>query len=189
MKDNNKKKDIWFVLNAVALALIFLGVLHTLAPYIEPHDPNKPKVMDYAATIKLIKAKDIPPLLVSDKPTLLVVYASWCPTCRKKMPDIMAALRGGELNDVHTVFISYDKNVMAMARYLVQTGYYKDLVPYLYNAEGSNPNLVEELKNKGSVFKGGIPFTELYSNKGKALTFIPHYLSKDGMVELTKRYP
>ncbi|MGE3714795.1 MAG: TlpA family protein disulfide reductase [Alphaproteobacteria bacterium] len=186
-KNNIKKRpDIWFVWNAVALALLALAVLHTIEPYIQPDDPNKPKAMDYAAGIRLVEASEVPQLLKSDKPTLLVVYASWCDTCRKKMPHIVQLVRDGRLDHVNTVFLSLDKSAMQLAQYLLRTDIYRDIgTPYLHDQNLFDSGLVATMKTTGSQFKGAIPFTELFSPEGRALAFIPHYVGNDALVKAT----
>lgn len=183
-----KKRDIWFVMNALAAALLVMAVLHTIEPYIQPPDPLKPKIMEYAATIEVVKPDHMPALLASanGKPTLLVVYASWCPTCRWKTPDVVALLQEGRLDHVNTVFLSFDKGPMKLATYLVHNNFYRDIHPYIYQNFFADADLLNILKNRGSRFQGGIPFMEVYSPAGRARTFIPHMASKAQILAATK---
>ncbi|MFO0388884.1 MAG: TlpA family protein disulfide reductase [Alphaproteobacteria bacterium] len=184
-----KQKDIWFVINAFAVGLIVLAVMHSIKPYLEPPDPLKPQIMDYATAIKVMEADAIPPLLKSKngKPTLMVVYASWCPACRMKMPDIISLMREGKLAHVNMLFLSRDSSLMKLSEYLVHAGFYKDMDAYIAQSTALNP-LDSALSELGSGYKGTVPFMELYDASGKAVRQIPHNSSKDAILEATKNF-
>lgn len=187
-KPKKKKSGGWFVLNTIAIALLVMAAMHEFAPYFRKTYPNTPQVMEYAATIQTVAPNQVVDLLASDngKPSLMVVYASWCGTCRLKMPGIIDMMRDGSLDHVNVVFISMDRELMKLSAYLVGTGFYKEVTPYFFRGYLGGPGLSDVLKSKGSSFVGSIPFMELYSPEGKALTFIPHFASKEAILKATK---
>jgi thiol-disulfide isomerase/thioredoxin len=187
MTKEKKQKDLWFIINAFAVALVVLAVMHTIQPYLLPPDPLKPQIMDYAATMKMVDAEEVQAMLKSKngKPTMLVVYASWCGYCRMKMPDIISLMREGKLSHVNMVFLSRDNSPMKLSEFLVHSGFYKDMHAYIAQSTYANP-IENTLGALGSEYKGTIPFIEMYGAGGKAVRQIPHNSSKDAIVAATK---
>ena len=182
-----QKKDIWFIINAFAVALIVLAVMHTIKPYLEPPDPLKPQIMDYAASLKMIDAEAVPAVLASKngKPTMVVVYASWCGYCRVKMPEIVAMMREGKLAHVNMLFLSRDKSLMELSKYLVHAGFYKDIDTYIVqNTEVST--LAGALAQRGSAFQGTVPFMEMYDANGNAVRVVPHNSQAADIISASK---
>lgn len=44
----------------------------------------------------------------SGKPVLVMVYAEWCPTCRKQDPAVQQVLRQAEFADVQLLTVDFD---------------------------------------------------------------------------------
>ncbi len=187
MAKEKQKRDIWFVINAFTVGLVVLAVMHTIKPYLEPPDPLKPQIMDYAATVKMVDADAAPALLKSTngKPTLLVVYASWCGYCRMKMPDIISLMREGKLAHVNVLLLSRDKSLMDLSKYLVHSGFYKDFTAIMMRDDGAQ-SFSEILYGQGSAYRGTIPFLEVFDPAGKAVRQIPHTSDKDVILAATK---
>ncbi len=183
----DKKRDIWFVINAFTVGLVVLAVMHSLKPYFEPPDPMKPQIMDYAATLRVMEADAVPALLKSKngKPTFMVLYASWCGYCRAKMPEIISLMREGKLAHVNMLFLSRDKSPMELSTYLVHSGFYTDIDPIIAKSNFLNP-LNDALAVLGSEYRGSVPFMELYDAGGKAVRQIPHSSSKNEILEATE---
>lgn len=180
-------KQFSFIINAFVIALMALAVMHTIKPYIEPPDPLKPQIMEYAASASLLKPDAIPALMASasGRPTLLVVYASWCGYCRIKMPEIVSLMREGKFAHVEVVFLSIDKSPVKLAEYLVHAGFYQDIVPYIVT-NGYFHSLSDTLRNIGSAYRGSIPFMEIYDAKGRAVRSIPHNASLEAFIAATR---
>lgn len=166
---NKYVKDIRFILNAIGFSLLFMAVMITIAPRLERPEPASPEIDRFRERILVIGADELPLMLRSqdNKPTLLVVYASWCPTCKKLMPMLTDALRGDKLDDkVRTVFLSMDYNTAPLSKYLIHRNYQSLFTPYMLR-----PDHVEKLPAvlapTGSTYNKMIPYTGIFNAQGK----------------------
>ncbi len=160
---------------AFVFALLALGFMHEIKPYIQPPDPLKPRIMDFAAEISVVGTEDVPALIKksSGKPLMLVVFASWCGYCRMQMPDIIALKREGKLNHIDTLFLSRDYELYKLSEYMVHSGYYKDFKPQLVKDGMFSDTLTEVMRGAGSGYNGQIPYIEIYDAQGNRVEILP----------------
>ena len=162
-------KDWQFLFNAVVLSLVIMGMLHAFMPYISTPEARLEEVRATDRRIVTVKAADVPALLrnASGKPVMLVVYASWCPYCRKLMPTVTGLLRDHRLDRVSPVFLSMDYEPRELSKYLVRQDYHTLFIPYMLEQNIVNHRLSDALKTTGSGFNGAIPYIGFFDGQGK----------------------
>lgn len=96
---------------------------------------------------------------------LVFVYASWCPFCREKFPDVMAL---EEVKKGSVIALSVDRDSSKLARYL---GGYKNLpVRSILVKQGYGSELREALSTTYKVKNGdGIPFMVVIDGSNNVL--------------------
>jgi thiol-disulfide isomerase/thioredoxin len=180
-------RDVSFVLKAVVYALLILAVLHAFKPVLAP-DPRADEVKDFAYQITSMHAGDVIEKLqhVDGKPSMLVVYASWCGYCRRMMPDIVALMREQQFNHIHPVFLSVDKHFSELSSYLVHNDYHKLVTPYIIG-DDETKHLATLLQSAGSGFDGNIPYLGIFDEHGRLVAEIEGVADKEGILRLLSR--
>lgn len=108
------------------------------------------------ATLKEIVAK-------SGKPTLIMVYASWCPYCQKQWP-IFQSLKASYKDKAQIMELSIDQDTSKLAAFLsdgVHTSKHS-----LHLATEDHDALGTWLSESGGNYSGGIPYLVLFDKKG-----------------------
>jgi thiol-disulfide isomerase/thioredoxin len=100
------------------------------------------------------------------KPTLMVMYASWCGYCKFLLPVISSLKKEGKLEGIRLYFISIDKDKRELAAYLLKHDYNKIFTPQILNRTGEQ-TLTDLLISKGSNFNGPIPYSIIFNGQGK----------------------
>ncbi len=99
------------------------------------------------------------------KPTFVMIYASWCPYCKRQFPQLEEI--AAEYHDsMNFVSISIDKNPQDAVRFLADKTGNTPFGKYVYSERNIGP-LVQKLGQMGAHFNGGIPFMALFSGNGK----------------------
>ncbi len=88
------------------------------------------------------------------KPTVVNLWATWCPPCRREMPVLAAAQK--KESEIRFVFADQSENVATVQRYLAETKL--ELANVLIDADGA---IAREV---GSI---GLPTTLFYSAEGR----------------------
>lgn len=104
-------------------------------------------------------------LAPAETPSLLFVYASWCPYCRKQAP-IMEQLARDFEGKLNIVPISIDEDSQKLAVYLQRSGF------ALETFRVDEPDYLrfrKALATSGSQFTGGIPHSVLLGKDGKLI--------------------
>lgn len=120
-----------------------------------------------------------------DAPTLMIVFTSWCPFCKKLLPEIvsLANERGEKLN---VVAISVDEDPAAIRGYISSL---PQLPPFtVYNHSTDNERSVVQaflFKNKMN-FTGAIPFMAIFQG-GEAKQQIGGFVEKSVLTEMLGR--
>ena len=120
-----------------------------------------------------------------DVPTLMIVFTSWCPFCKKLLPEIvsLANERGEKLN---VVAISFDEDPTAIRGYISSL---PQLPPFtVYNHSSDNErSLVQAFLFKNKMnFTGAIPFMGIFQG-GEAKQQIGGFVEKSVLTEMLGR--
>ena len=99
------------------------------------------------------------------QPSLLFVYASWCPYCRKQAPVMEQLARDFE-GQLNIIPISIDEDPEKLAAYLQRSGF---ALETLRVAEQDYLPFRRALATTGSQFTGGIPHSVLLGTDGKLM--------------------
>ena len=175
----------------VAVALAFGPQSATMGTLVQP---PKAVEVDTHAVEKLAKTITVlPPAAVEHKlrsadgkPTLLVIYASWCPYCRQLVPTLLSLKDEGALANIHLFFISIDKDKMALAQYIAAHRYQSSLAPYMVDTD-AHTAFADMLSAKGSYFSGQIPYSVLFDSKGKLVAELPGLKGKEQILEVIEK--
>lgn len=95
----------------------------------------------------------------TNKPEVLVLYASWCPFCKKQM-DILKEFNKTN-PEVKITAISIDKKPQAMSDFIAERPHLNFFTPYVVSAE-SRGELKSRLSSLDLQFRGGIPFLAFF---------------------------
>ncbi len=112
-----------------------------------------------------------------NKPTLMVMYASWCGYCRKLLPNIVALKNEGKIDGVNLLLLSVDKDVMKFSTYFLQRNYDKVFTPYVIEAEEERA-LKNIIIGKGGFYSKSIPYSVIFDSKGNLIEEIHGAISK-----------
>lgn len=99
------------------------------------------------------------------KPTMLHVYASWCPYCRQQSPIVMDLVTNNSAK-MNVVMLSIDQNKMQLADFLSKKQQPLPYEPYILDPSASR-TLMRMLQSQHSKFDGGIPYTAFFDTSGK----------------------
>lgn len=101
------------------------------------------------------------------KPAIINVWASWCPPCKKEMPDLQAAYeKHGDQVQFHMVNLTNRDFLDQMDAYLEEEGF---TFPVLLDEEGITEKELRIL---------GIPNTFVVDEQGRILHHIAGYMDK-----------
>jgi thiol:disulfide interchange protein len=181
MQDRFKKTDIDFLMRTLVYSLMILALLHAFKPYFgeSKAEPSYAEVEAFSQQVKLISPDEVSSYLnESARPTMLVVYASWCGYCRKVMPSIYNLWSQGKINGDQMLLVSIDKTIMDLSKYLLMNDMNSMLsTPIVLKNNGSG--LSAALEMHGSGYDGGIPYIGFFAPGGKLITEIPGYIPEN----------
>lgn len=126
----------------------------------------------FAQEIKDLKStSDVNKLFTSLKGKTFMVnfWATWCPPCKKEMPDIIKLYRDYKEKGFELVLISVDDKSDKegdLKNYLKEQGI--DFVTY-FNAFKKPEDMLTEIDGK---WAGEIPKTYIYDSEGKQITIL-----------------
>jgi thiol-disulfide isomerase/thioredoxin len=161
----------WLVKASIVFLLLYAALLafgppQTPAPLYAVSDEQ---LTAYLPDIREIKPQQLPKVILdSQKPTLVMLYASWCSYCKVMVPHLLELQADGKLSGVALEFLSIDADKAALARYILSYGYDKKLTPYMVR-DAASGDLMAVLQAKGSTHNGSIPFVLLFAPDGKLL--------------------
>lgn len=181
-------RDFQFLFNAIVYGLLALAILQAYGPYFFP-DPKAEDIKAFNRKIIPIHPAEIPPLLqrTDGKPTMLVIYASWCTWCRKTMPEIVALVRKHRLDYLSPLFISVDERSDQLASYLVHQDYAGGFTPYRVQSALAD-GLPHALQRMGSQFEGGIPYIAFFDAQGKPVAEFLGMVDKDTLLKTAQQF-
>lgn len=100
--------------------------------------------------------------------TMVFIYASWCPVCRKNFPLMIDLAREYKNKGLNVVALSLDRDPNALKRYLAAVPGELPFTPYWINQRYSNEFAVA-LNRVGINYRNGIPYTVLYGRGGRVI--------------------
>lgn len=184
-----KKTDIDFLMRTLIYALLFLAIIHAFRPYLSDSEAQltPQNVEELARQTKSMAPEDVASYLqTSARPTMLVVYASWCAYCKKMMPQIYSLWQDRKINGDQMLVVSRDSSVYSLSKYLLSSDLNKMLGTPIILKNGA-ASLTAALRPLGSGFDGGIPYIGFFDAGGKLEDEIMGYTSKSD-VEASLRY-
>ncbi len=153
------------------------------------------KKNDYSVTLKkprpilpapavAFMASDLNTIMedMGDKPTLIFLYASWCPFCHKMFPTISNITQTMQ-NKIRIIPISIDEKPEAFIHYLAQHAPTPTFTPYVFADSGERLKARDLLTKKGLQFTGSIPYMAVF-RKGKSLAQIVGVLDNESLLKL-----
>lgn len=102
------------------------------------------------------------------KPTLLFVYASWCPYCKQQFTTLNALQTGYPQEQLTIVYSALDKDVYGLSQFLMERYPQQPFTPYHVPAPAREA-FDTKLTSYGFTPDGGIPHLFLFDAKGKPL--------------------
>ncbi len=111
------------------------------------------------------------------KPSLMLIYASWCSYCKFLIPDILSLRHEGKLDNINVFFLSIDKDKSELANYLLKYNYDKEFTPYIIK-NGGQDELEIMMINKNRYYNG-VPYTIIFNDDGKIISTIAGSTSKN----------
>lgn len=123
--------------------------------------PDKPRAYDAAP--ETLSPDALGALLDSSrgKPTLAFLYTSWCPACRKALPDLNRVAEQYGPQGLNVVGVSVDDHVAPLRNYLEGLG------PRFRPLHVPSNEVVDELARRGIKYRGAIPYIAILDAKGK----------------------
>lgn len=129
-----------------------------------------PEVRTYADT-KLVElnAEKLRAIIQqnSGKPTLLFIYASWCPYCKKQFPIVQAIQARYPAEKLGVAFISIDGDPYELSAFLMETYSEAPFTPY-HVSDANRPEVDEVLAQYGFAPEGAVPHLMILDGQGKA---------------------
>ncbi len=118
----------------------------------------------------------------SDVPTLVIVFASWCPYCKKLMPEVIS-LANEKKENLNVLAVSIDEDPSAIRSYVSSL---PSLPPFTVHVNGTDNerSVVQAFlyKNKFN-FTGAIPYMAIF-HKGKPIQQLGGYVEKSVLTQL-----
>jgi thiol-disulfide isomerase/thioredoxin len=113
-----------------------------------------------------------------EKPTLIVLYASWCGYCKMLLPNIFNLKNEGKIDDTHIIFLSVDKNKLNLAKYLLAHDYNNIFTPYILKHD-EEKKFKTIIANYGGNYSKTIPYSLFFDGKGKLIKEVSGSMNKE----------
>ncbi len=140
----------------IVLSICFMALIMPFS--VQADDDNSHKIYELPAHKIASYIKE-----VKGQRRIIIIYASWCPYCIKKMPHIMDLER---IKEGSVIAISVDENKSAFARYIKKF----DEIPFrIILNKGSEWKLAKSLKKFGVKPWEGVPEIILLDENNKAM--------------------
>lgn len=178
MEKKNKKRPFITAKEAViAIAVIYLTAIafEKPIPFIDTSPPPPParsvsyqEAVNFSSRLQDITSKQIADSLNSGKPTLIVMYTSWCGYCKRLLPNITGLKKEGKIEDINLLLISVDKERDKASKYILEHSYDKIFTPYIM-ASKDEDDLKNIIKSKNGNYTRAIPYTLFFDSNGNLL--------------------
>jgi len=174
-----KKTDIDFLMRTIVYALILVAILHAFKPYLSDSKAGltSENVEELARQTKSMTPEDVASYLQnSQRPTMLVVYASWCGYCKKLMPHIYSLWQDRKINGDQMLVVSRDSSLISLSKYLLTSDMTRMLGNPIVMKAGST-SFGAALHPLGSGYDGGIHYIGIFAPGGRLKYEIMGYTS------------
>jgi len=155
-----------YLLNAMVI-MCFLAFMfnHFNMPILETGMNTAQANQDSPSNIAPLGISAIQEKLTSkqERPRLLVIYASWCPYCKKLIQALESYSASNQ--GLQIIGLSIDEDYNALSRYLSQW----NGTPYFGNdvlSLSARSNFKQLMRDLGIPFNGGIPHLALFDKSG-----------------------
>lgn len=164
-----KPNDVDFLMRTIVFALMLLAIMHAFKPYYTESDAaTRQDVEQLVTQSRLIRPAQIRDYLANaQQPTMLVIYASWCPYCKQTLPAIYNLWRAGKIDSKQLLMVSVDSQATQLAAYLLDEGYTKMVGTPVMLKQNSKDEMSAILQGLGSRYAGGIPYIGFYGPDGQ----------------------
>jgi thiol-disulfide isomerase/thioredoxin len=150
------------ILTAVAIAVTFLSINSTASAQKAATGTNRPTAARLPV-VKQIDAAELRSLIKPDrKPLLINFWATWCDPCREEFPDLVK-IRGEFGDKIDFILVSLDDLAEIngdVPKFLAEMK--AEMPAYLLKTPDEN----EAISAVSKDWKGGLPFTILFDEKG-----------------------
>jgi len=174
-------KDIDFLMRTLVYSLMILALLHAFKPYYgdTAAAPTSKEIAELSRKTTLIAPREVGDhLITSTRPTMLVLYASWCGYCKEVMPHIYELWKEGKINGDQMMVLSLDTQTNLLSDYLLTNNFNSMLGVPLMMKTGTGKTLRAVLRPTGSSHEGGIPYIGFFAPGGKLLQELPGVVQK-----------
>ncbi|GEM_PF-2782501 len=117
----------------------------------------------HAQTLTTLNMQQLDAVLGKGGPSMLYVFASWCPYCRQQTP-ILEGFLSERSPDMTVLAISIDQDAVALADYLLGQPTLS-FHPQLLGDQAVA--LRDRLAKAGAQYTGSIPYTAFFNSDGK----------------------
>ncbi len=168
---------------------VVLAVIIGYQVFIKPFTRKPPPYLEEAKTrideLASVRASDVIKTMRTESfgqnPTVIMVYASWCPHCRRLMKELVPLSQDASYQHVDFYFISMDKDLLLMASYMVGNDYFGKFTPYVVKHSSFN-NLQELLEKNDIPFNNQIPFTAFIDANGTLTESVNGYIALEALI-------
>ena len=152
---------------------------------------SEQETLEFTKQIKIISASQIVKNIETTdaKPTLMVMYASWCGYCKKLLPNIAKLKNEGKISGVNLLLLSIDKDIIKYisektdtVTYFLQRNYDKVFTPYIMD-DDEEGKLKSIIVSKGGSYSTSIPYSVIFDSKGILIEEIHGAVSKKRLLE------
>lgn len=113
-----------------------------------------------------------------NKATLVFVYASWCPSCRKTFPIVNQVALNYQERGLEVVGLSLDEDPSDLVRYLHRT---RPVFPALRAAPSPPGSLKRAVSDFGGTYPDSIPYLALLDGQGRLVAQSPGNLNRSAL--------
>lgn len=144
----------------VVVTLIFVLLLQGGAKKLFHH--YSPETVNYSKSLVAMDTPMFDGLLKNaGRPTLVFIYASWCPYCQKEFTSYEMLKEQFPDSTLQTLAISIDKDPLALSDFLLTRFPNKPFTPYHLDTK-EIPIFFRALGDRGPQPKGSIPYMVLF---------------------------
>jgi thiol-disulfide isomerase/thioredoxin len=144
-----------------------------------------PEVQSLAADLPQADSAYLQQVFDSGKPSLAFIFTTWCPHCKRTLPEIAALAQENLPVPLHV--IAADRDRYKLADYWTQHPELAAALALHHLPVSSYNELQERLKKAGGTHTTAIPYLAVINSDGKMVAEIPGYVTKDAIISTLKK--